>query len=165
MFRLSLLVPTLIGALACAAPAVAGTEADLDGVYICNGINPDGSPYQGIVQIAKHENTFYVRWVFGAKVVAVGVGIRNGDVLAVANYSGMPGVVVYKIGGDAGLSGEWTVAGADGAVFAETLTRAPDDIVAPTAPPPNPSQAPQPGKRERPHRSERLDATRGLREI
>jgi hypothetical protein len=165
MFRVSLLVPTLIGALACAAPAVAGTEADLDGVYICNGINPDGSPYRGIVQIAKHENTFYVRWVFGGKVAAVGIGIRSGDVLAVANYSGVPGVVVYKIDGDAGLIGEWTVDGADGAVFSETLTRAPADTAAPTAPPPDSSQTPQPGTPERPHRRERIDQARGLREI
>ena len=51
------------------------------------------------------------------------MGIRTGNVLSVAFYSGSTGVVAYRIEGQDRLVGEWTVAGAEGQVSSETLTR------------------------------------------
>ena len=109
-----------------APPALsAGESADLSGAYICNGKNFDGSTYQGRVEIVRKKGAFQVVWLSDSDVVALGMGIRTGNVLAVAFYSGSPGVVAYRIEEQNRLVGEWTVAGADGEVSSETLTKVP----------------------------------------
>ena len=105
------------------------------GVYLCEGANPDGSPYQGLVEIVAVDKTYLVHWVMADGAEVLGVGIRNSDVLSVSYFGGTPAVAVYRIDGDR-LVGEWTMGGAEGMLYSETLTRMPD-------------QKREPGKRER----------------
>ena len=95
------------------------------GTYLCEGANPDGSPYQGLVEIVSVDNTYLVRWLMSDGAEVLGVGIRNSDVLSVSYFGGTPAVVVYRIDGDR-LVGEWTMGGAEGMLYSETLTRMPD---------------------------------------
>jgi hypothetical protein len=173
MLRTILLIPVLVGTLAFTASAQVTPEADLQaapgadpqaipetdqadlaGVYICDGVNPSGRPYQGIVEIVKDHDVYQVVWSFESEVVAIGLGIRSGEVLAVMHYSGIPGVVAYRIERGPRLVGEWTFPGADGALFSETLTKAPDEIGAPARP--------GPGTPERREQRQREPRPRGV---
>lgn len=149
MVRMPALVLTLIGiAGLSASPArLAEEPVDIAGVYACDGVNPQGRPYKGIVEIVKTEETFQLRWTFPQSAdSALGIGIVSNGVLAVSYYGGSTaGVVVYKIDGDKKLAGEWTVVGANGGVFKETLTRMPGHRV-----PNDPDH--RPADRERPER-------------
>jgi hypothetical protein len=95
------------------------------GIYLCEGANPDGSPYKGLVEIVAVDNTYLVHWMMADGAEVLGVGIRNRDVLSVSYFGGTPAVVVYRIDGDR-LVGEWTMGGAEGMLYSETLTRMPD---------------------------------------
>jgi hypothetical protein len=121
----SVLFGFAILALLTAVTAVAepAPEKDLTGVYACEGKNPDGSPYQGIVEILKVKDTYLVRWTVGAEKRVVGVGMVNGAVLAVSYFGGSPALVVYSVTTDGRLDGKWTIGGAEGHVFSETLTK------------------------------------------
>ena len=112
--------------LAEPVPAVV-PAVDLVGVYVCDGINPQGRPYRGIVEIVKTDETFRLKWTFPqSDDTALGIGIVSNGVLAVSYYGGaLVGVVVYKIDEGRKMFGEWTVAGANGGVFKETLTKLP----------------------------------------
>jgi hypothetical protein len=145
-----LLIPVLFGSLAASASAQATPEADLVGVYVCNGVSADGEPYQAIVEIVKDHDTYQLVWSFESEIVGVGLGIRSGNVLAVMHYSGRPGVVAYTIEQGPRLVGQWTVVGAEGALFSETLTKAPDD-----APAARESEKPKPQQRRQPRRQPR----------
>jgi hypothetical protein len=112
----------------------AAGEPELDGMYEARGTNPDGSEYQGFVQIARRGESFLVTWIFPQaasdevvvfRLTSAGVGIVSSGMLAVSYYSKqVAGVAVYRIEEDGKrLAGRWTVAGADGAVHIETLTR------------------------------------------
>ena len=105
------------------------------GIYMCEGANPDGSPYQGLVEIVAVDSTYLVHWMMADGAEVLGVGIRNSDVLSVSYFGGTPAVVVYRIDGDR-LVGEWTMGGAEGMLYSETLTRMHD-------------AKPQPEKRKR----------------
>src|SRR3970282_856136 len=78
-----------------AAPAA---PPDLVGSYRCDGMNPDGSAYRGVVEIAKVRETFRVKWTLDDSAVT-GVGIYSNDVFAVSYFGGAPAVVVYKVDG------------------------------------------------------------------
>ena len=120
------------------SPAQAGVKKqDPSGIYLCEGVNPDGHKYRGIVQIAAVRNTYLVRWTLSDDVEVTGVGILNNNQLSVSYFGGTPAVVVYRIDADK-LVGEWTMGGTEGSVYAETLTRMPEGTLAP----PPPSQAP-----------------------
>src|SRR5918994_1767231 len=110
------------------------------GVYLCEGANPDGSPYKGLVEIVAIDNTYLVHWMMADGAEVLGVGIRNSDVLSVSYFGGTPAVVVYQINGDR-LVGEWTMGGAEGMLYSETLTRLPEG---------QPSQPLTPQERPRP---------------
>jgi len=147
MRRAGLVVVALIVGLAASAAAQSPEPQDLEGVYVCQGSNPDGSAYQGIVEIVKDHDLFHVRWLFPESgTQAIGVGIQRDDVLAVSYFAGAPALAVYKIekntddGDSPKLTGKWTVEGAEGAVFSETLTRAHVHIV-------EPDREPQPHER------------------
>jgi len=131
----------LIAAALLAAPGRAGDaseqagsqsavpkQGDPSGVYLCEGTNPDGHHYRGIVQIAAVDSTFLVRWTLADNVEVTGVGILHDDQLSVSYFGGTPAVVVYKVASDK-LVGEWTMGGTEGSTFAETLTRMPEGTV------------------------------------
>ena len=116
----------LVGVVLVLSGAIGSTGApdsppDLVGVYRCDGMNPNGSAYQGVVEITKLRDTFRVAWKMDDGSV-IGVGIYSGSVFAVSYFGGAPAVVVYKVDGNR-LVGEWTMGGIDGKVYAETLTK------------------------------------------
>ena len=86
--------------LALVAPVYAGEQASeksLTGVYACEGTNPDGGIYSGIVEIVSIKDTYLVRWTMPNDSQVVGVGILSGDQLSVSYYGGTPALVVYSI--------------------------------------------------------------------
>jgi hypothetical protein len=105
------------------SPQALAQELDLAGRYNCEGVNPGGTRYRALVQIDKDGQTYVVRWV--SRQPAVGIGIVHGDQLSVAYTSpkGGIGVIVYRIEKGLRLTGRWTLLGADGQLYGETLTR------------------------------------------
>jgi hypothetical protein len=148
MFRATLIVPMLIGALTCTGAFDYVPEPDLAGVYVCRGNNADGSQYQAIVEIVRQNGAFVLVWYSDREIVAAGLGVRIGNVLAVSYYAEPPGVVAYRIEENNRLVGEWTVVGADGALFSEMLTKVPAAKLGPSviASRPKPARA-RPGDR------------------
>ena len=112
-------VIVLSGVAGAAAPP--DPAPDLVGTYRCNGVNPDGTAYEAVVEITKREGTFRVAWVMDGGTV-MGVGIYSNGVFAASYFGGAPAVVVYKVDGDR-LVGEWTMGGIEGDVYTETLTK------------------------------------------
>jgi hypothetical protein len=150
----------LLGAIVAALSMIGSTAAqapqpDLAGVYRCDGKNPDGSAYQGVVEISKVKETFRVRWTMDDGAI-MGVGIFSGGVFAVSYFGGAPAVVVYKVDGDK-LVGEWTMGGAEGATYIETLTKTPGASV--PARPPSGGPPPRP-RRQTPNPDN--DPARGI---
>ena len=124
MFRVPLMVLALVGLAGLSAPPARMAEVpDIAGVYSCDGMNPAGKPYRGIVEIVRTDATYHLRWTFPQESdAALGIGIMSNGVLAVSYYGGTTaGVVVYKIEDGNKLVGEWTVVVADGGVYKETL--------------------------------------------
>lgn len=98
-------------------------KMDLSGVYRCEGVNPNGTPYRGRVEITKDDHTYRLRWTM-AQGASLGIGIVNGDVLAVSYFTGANvGIVLYKIQKGSQLIGEWALLGADGQLYPEELTK------------------------------------------
>jgi hypothetical protein len=115
---------TAVAVLALIGPRPAlAQELDLAGRYNCEGLNPGGTRYRAIVQIDKDGQTYVVRWV--SREPAIGIGIVHGDQLSVAYTTprGGIGVIVYRIEKGLRLTGQWTLLGADGQLYRETLTR------------------------------------------
>lgn len=153
--RRTVLLGVVVAALAVMGSTAAQTpQPDLAGVYSCDGKNPDGSAYHGVVEISKVRDTFRVRWTMDDGAI-MGVGIYSGGVFAVSYFGGAPAVVVYKVDGTT-LVGEWTMGGAEGAVYVETLTKTPGAAV--PARPPSGAPPPRP-RRQNPDRQ--LEPGRG----
>ena len=134
----------------------AADEPEIGGMYASRGMNPDGSEYRGLVHIAKRGKSFVVSWMFpveaNGKVVfepaSVGIGLVGTGTLAVSYYGArQAGVVLYRIEENGQrLNGQWTVAGNDGTIYVETLTK---------LPPGEQPAMPDPSDRERRQRPER----------
>ena len=79
------------------------------GKYNVVGSNPDGSPYRGTLEIILHGDVYQFRWNAGTQYD--GVGVANGNVVAVAFANGENGkgcgVVDYEITSDGSLDGKW----------------------------------------------------------
>src|SRR4029453_13177895 len=99
------------------------SEKDFTGVYSCEGSNPDGKSYVGLVEILKLQDTYLVRWTMPNDTQVTGVGIFRDGVLAVSYFGGSPAVVAYSTTTDGRLDGRWTMGGAEGYTFKETLTK------------------------------------------
>ncbi len=84
----------------------------------------------------------------GYAIEVTGVGILRNDLLAVSYFGGTPAVVIYKVDAEK-LVGEWTMGGADGKTFAETLTRVPEGSISIPTP------------QERPRRPRRTEPVAG----
>jgi hypothetical protein len=136
---------------AIASIAAPDPQPEFAGVYKCDGKNPDGSVYHGVVEIAKLKETFRVRWTLADNATVLGVGIYSNGILAVSYFGGAPAVVVYKLDGDH-LVGDWTMGGVDGAMYTETLTKMPEGTVAPapSVQPRRPTDRPRRRQREDP---------------
>jgi hypothetical protein len=119
----------LVG-LVHAAPDKA-PERDLEGTYACEGTNPDGKTYTGVVDIIKFRDTYLVRWTMPDDSQVVGVGIFTGSMFSVSYFGGTPALVVYSLAENGQLDGTWT---AEGEVFRETLTKMPEGAARPPKP-------------------------------
>jgi hypothetical protein len=145
-------VLTLVAALSLSGESMGlGQEGDLTGVYACEGIGPGDASYHGKVQIIRRENTYELQWTFDSSPEQyVGIGLVNGDVLAVSYFGGVPGVVLYRIEQtDSGprLTGHWTVIESVGRVFQETLTRVATEVSDPPPARPHRTRSPRPSGR------------------
>lgn len=127
MRRRILVVAVLCGLLTCTGAIAAKGPDDLTGLYVANGVKPDGSAYEVLVEITRLNDAYQLRWMVDAHVIAIGMGIRDGGVLAVAYFADVPGIASYRIESDTRLAGNWTVADAGGALFSETLTKLAQD--------------------------------------
>src|SRR6185503_11262858 len=82
---------------------------NIDGKYNVTGTNPDGNVYKGTLEVIAHGDVYQFRWNAGSQYD--GVGINNGDVVAVSFTSGANGegcgVVDYAIQSDGTLDGKW----------------------------------------------------------
>jgi hypothetical protein len=89
-----------------AAPAA---KIDIASKYKITGTNPDGAPYKGTLEVITRGDVYQFRWNAGS--VYDGVGVQNGNVIAVAYTTGTDGkgcgVVDYDIQGDGTLDGKW----------------------------------------------------------
>ena len=103
------------------APA---TQANIAGKYNVLGTNPNGSAYRGTLEIIPHGDVYQFRWKAGNQ--SDGVGVVNGDVVAVAFAAGANGkgcgVIDYLIRSDGSLVGRWGYWGTDEA-GSENATR------------------------------------------
>ena len=108
-----------------AAAAAYAQQPNLTGRYAAEGTNPDGKPYRSFVQIEQDGDTYLVRWLEReGQPVAIGIGMVRGDWLSVSYLGGRRlGVAVYHIEKGPQLKGQWTVLGADGSVWPETLSK------------------------------------------
>jgi hypothetical protein len=103
------------------APA---THANIAGKYTITGTNPNNTIYRGALEVIEHGDVYQFRWNAGNQYD--GVGVVNGDVVAVAFANGPNGtgcgVVDYNIEGDGSLVGRWGFWGKDEAGM-ENATR------------------------------------------
>jgi len=152
MLRTLLLGAVIVLSGAAGSMAAPDPPPDLAGTYRCNGINPDGSAYEAVVQITKREGTFRVEWIMDGGSV-LGVGIYSNGVFAASYFGGAPAVVVYKVDGDR-LVGEWTMGGMEGALYTETLTKTSSTV--------QPKPAPRPRRPEPDRETPRERPTRGI---
>jgi hypothetical protein len=92
-----------------AAQQAATPFADIAGNYSVVGTNEDGSPYKGALEVIKRGDVYQFRWNAGKQYD--GVGVPNGNVVAVAFTEGSNGegcgVVSYQILADGTLEGPW----------------------------------------------------------
>jgi hypothetical protein len=147
---LAMLVSPLVGQTAVMSAA---EPAALPGVYECQGVGADGKQYRGAVVIEPDGSRFLLQWYISAELSAVGLGIREGNMLAVSFFSAdAGGVILYRIDGQR-LVGHWSAPLTNGQVFEETLTRmadppaVPPPSTEPSQPRPRPSNTPPIGSR------------------
>jgi hypothetical protein len=98
-----------------AAQDVNAPAGEIAGDYAIVGTNEDGSAYRGALKIIKHGDVYQFRWDAGKQYD--GVGVPNGNVVAVAFTGGTNGkgcgVVSYRMLADGTLEGNWGYWGND----------------------------------------------------
>src|SRR5262252_2382652 len=62
---------------------------DIDGKYNITGTNPDGGSYKGTLEVITRGDVYQFRWNAGTQYD--GVGIQNGNIVAVAYTTGANG--------------------------------------------------------------------------
>jgi len=82
---------------------------DIAGKYNVSGDNPTGTVYKGTLEVIKRGDVYQFRWNAGEQYD--GVGVANGNIVAVAFASGADGkgcgVIDYAIQSDGTLEGKW----------------------------------------------------------
>lgn len=89
---------------ACSAKPTPDTDGVV-GSYTLKGTNPDGSTYEGSLDVTASGEAFNWSWNAGEYK---GVGIQQNNVVSVAWGSDACYVVSYVIGEDGVLTGKWT---------------------------------------------------------
>ena len=102
------------------------TEINLVGTYACEGTNPDGATYSGIVEIVQAQRHLSGQVDDAERQLRSLAWESSAETSSpVSYYGGTPALVVYAVAEDGRLNGKWTAGGADGEVFTETLTKMP----------------------------------------
>jgi hypothetical protein len=112
------LIATILLGCALAAPA----SAQRAGFYAVEGVGPDGTRYEGVVQMTPTgPQTWRLSWRVGGETIS-GVGVANGKALAVGyTQSRESGAVMYEVQADGSMLGIWT-SGREGGLGRERLT-------------------------------------------
>ena len=137
MKRIALLLVVFVLGLASAPAAQINAGRDnpeLVGVYKCEGRNPDGKPYAGVVEIVNKGRLFQLRWTLESGEQTYGFGFVHDGALVVTVFGDprgepmAPTVAVYSVakGNPLTLDGEWAVIVAQG-IHSEKLTKMPKD--------------------------------------
>lgn len=100
---------------------------NLDGYYTCKGVELGGKTYNGICVIARKNDIYVVQWMIGASSTFSGIGIRQGNNLAVSwiipgDKGIVRGVNLYRIESGPRLTGRWATIPGPGILQSETLT-------------------------------------------
>ena len=108
MFRPTLLVAFALASTLAASPA---HSQDINGTWrIASSVTPDGGSYDGTVTIRPNGDCYTVEWDLSGDSHYSGIGVRAGNVLAVA-YSSTPGedygVVLYSRNKNGAFEGWW----------------------------------------------------------
>ncbi len=105
-----------------AKPATA-VEPTVEGSYRVEGLNPDGTPYTGTLDLQKKGEIFSAMWQAG-DIKFSGVGLKEDSVLSVTYFpKAKPRAAVYKIS-PGKLDGRWIAYG-DSLVGKEVGTKQP----------------------------------------
>lgn len=123
------LVTAAAAVLVMLTDAGASTQVahEIEGLYDCVGMNPDGSEYRGTVELTRGDDgVFAFHWTFPPGGEAYGLGLLKGDVLSVVfqTQDGAIGLAQLTIDRATGLRllGPWLAPGAPG-LGSETLTK------------------------------------------
>jgi hypothetical protein len=109
------------------APAAPTDIAEIAGYYICKGQEAAGKNYSGVAVITKKADIYVVQWMVGTGSGFSGIGIRQGNNLAVSwtlqgNAGLVRGVNLYRIEAGPRLVGRWATLPGPGVMQSETLT-------------------------------------------
>ena len=120
------LLAVVLVATALHGDATARQEA-LGGVYLVEGMNPDGVAYTGVVELTATGAQWHLAWTFEPAGTAIGFGVLQGDVLAVIFQTdgGLIGLAAYAVERSTTpmrLRASWIVPGAAD-VMTETLVK------------------------------------------
>jgi hypothetical protein len=100
---------------------------DLSGYYTCKGQETGGKAYSGICQVTKKNDVYIVQWMVGGGAAFSGIGIRQGNNLAVSwtmpgEKGTVRGVNLYRVETGPRLVGRWASVPGPGLMQSETLT-------------------------------------------
>ena len=103
---LLVLAMPLVATLATPAPAApkAVYAPQIEGAYRVQGLNPNGSGYEGRVTITVKDNTAFFRWEIAGDTFH-GQGPLTGNTLVIDWGEAQP--VIYQINADGTLKGTW----------------------------------------------------------
>lgn len=106
------------------------SSTDIAGEYKVSGKGFDGKTYNGDLSVTNREQVYQFSWQVGSEKYD-GVGVQNGNAVAVAYTTGTNGdgcgAVIYKINSDDSIEGKWGMwgvnqAGTEKAVPTEKTT-------------------------------------------
>ena len=106
----------LVVSVAIIAPSHASDLGTIPGTYVVTGVVPDGTKYTLEARIlAEDKQTARIDYYIEGDLVAVGIGIRTGNVLSVIfqTSNGAIGLSSYKVEKNT-LTGTWVLPGFKG---------------------------------------------------
>lgn len=91
-----------------------------EGLYEVEGQNPDGTEYQGMLQLQPGPGgAWLVAWRIGEQLIEGVAMIQGGQLIVGYGLGGAVGVASYEVRNDGKLQGQWTLGNGVGS---ETLT-------------------------------------------
>jgi hypothetical protein len=121
----------LVLASLAVVPVIAESASTLDGWYVAEGVDIDGTHYRALVELRRDAQSYRVTMFVSQssdptepELAAIGIGLQSGAMLAVTYYTpDHARLALYRVEGRGRLIGQWILVGGDGSAHAETLTR------------------------------------------